>query len=557
MAFNKGGVVASIVSKWDDRGVRAAQRDFAKMAQTTKKSSTAVKGFNDSLKGLGVTLGTAAVVGGMVAFAKNAVQMAIESKRTIVRIEQIAKSMGVFYGVMGGTTDRLTQYAQSLQDATGVSDETVKSGQAILLTFKEIATSAGDAGGMFDRATAALLDLSAAGFGEVEQNAKSLGKALNDPVKGLTALGRQGITFTEQEKAKVKALVASGKAFEAQNVIMSAVEMQVGGVAEAVSNDFDKISAAAADAQEQIGYALVDATDRASQAFGGSGGIIEQIRKAGEQTANLVAGVGLLVDGFATLGGVLPENDRRWDALMRLDRIVNPVQRLLAQWNEQGERVRLQDEAQQRRIDTIANRYGALAASIRGAAAAQFEEADAQDEAARKTLKHKSAVDRLKQSLDLLNGKNQSRIEARLNLRELRREGPAQSGERKGADGKITNFTTRDDRIAYALQYTQGVESLALALGGGKKSAQAIDMGREYITSIVGKKMANQLLQTPNMQANPRGWEGYYSKGGTSIVIEQQIINTSTPAEAIEQTKRWARLSAAGRGPVAPAKAIG
>jgi hypothetical protein len=31
-----------------------------------------------------------------------------------------------------------------------------------------------------------------------------LGKALNDPIKGITALAKQGVTFTEQEKERIK-----------------------------------------------------------------------------------------------------------------------------------------------------------------------------------------------------------------------------------------------------------------------------------------------------------------------------------------------------------------
>ena len=31
-----------------------------------------------------------------------------------------------------------------------------------------------------------------------------LGKALNDPVKGITALGRAGVTFTDEQKKQIK-----------------------------------------------------------------------------------------------------------------------------------------------------------------------------------------------------------------------------------------------------------------------------------------------------------------------------------------------------------------
>jgi hypothetical protein len=83
--------------------------------------------------------------------------------------------------------------------------------QAKLLTFGELAKSADQAGGAFDRATKAAIDMGAAGFGTAEMNAVQLGKALNDPIKGVAALAKSGVTFTEQEKEKIKTLVESNK----------------------------------------------------------------------------------------------------------------------------------------------------------------------------------------------------------------------------------------------------------------------------------------------------------------------------------------------------------
>ena len=294
------GARVHIYGDWDGSGVKKAQKDLSGFQKQAGGFTNAV---SKSFLGMGAAIGGAMALGSIVSFAKDyagaAIEMAQESQKTTDRIEAIGKSMGVFYTQMGGTTKRLTEYAQELQNVTGISDETTKSGQAILLTFSELAKTSGEAGGMFDRATAALLDLSAAGFGDATTNAKSLGKALNDPVKGLTALGRQGITFTEQEKDKVKALVATNQTLEAQNLIMSAVEKQVGGTAKAVANDFDKINAAAADAQELIGFALVDSIKGVTDAFGGSGGLVEVINEAGQYAADLVTGLGQVVVSIA------------------------------------------------------------------------------------------------------------------------------------------------------------------------------------------------------------------------------------------------------------------
>jgi hypothetical protein len=63
-------------------------------------------------------------------------------------------------------------------EATGVDTNSIKATQAKLLTFKELAATADELGGNFQRTTKAAIDLGAAGFGTAELNAVALGKAL-------------------------------------------------------------------------------------------------------------------------------------------------------------------------------------------------------------------------------------------------------------------------------------------------------------------------------------------------------------------------------------------
>jgi phage-related protein len=119
----------------------------------------------------------------------------------------------------------------------------------------------GQAGGAFDRATKAALDLASAGFGTAEGNAVQLGKALQDPVKGLASLAKAGVTFTEQEKENIKALVESGKQLEAQELILKAIENQVGGTAEASASSFDKMKFSIASVSDTFGEMMLPVID--------------------------------------------------------------------------------------------------------------------------------------------------------------------------------------------------------------------------------------------------------------------------------------------------------
>jgi len=175
------------------------------------------------------------------------------------RVRNIAKSMGLFGDQSDAVAERLNNLADKIELQTGVDGNAIQMTQAKLLTFKELANTADELGGNFDRATQAAVDMAAAGFGAAEQNAVQLGKALNDPVNGLAALRRSGITFTEDEKAKIKTLAESNRMHEAQALVLAAIEKQVGGTAAATADASVQIKAALNQGFEEVGKPLASA----------------------------------------------------------------------------------------------------------------------------------------------------------------------------------------------------------------------------------------------------------------------------------------------------------
>ena len=191
--------------------------------------------------------GIAAAVGGLIA-ARSLVRTAIElnaigeaGRAGDRALANITKQMGLFGDESDNVTKRLIDFADKTARMTGVDGEAIATAQTKLMTFRELAKSADVAGGAFDRATMAAIDMASAGFGEASTNAVQLGKALNDPVKGINSLTRSGITFTEKEKSKIAALVASNKMLDAQEMILKAIETQVGGTAAASATSSGKI----------------------------------------------------------------------------------------------------------------------------------------------------------------------------------------------------------------------------------------------------------------------------------------------------------------------------
>ena len=234
-----------IAAEYDQRGLKKAQQELANFGNNAKKAL------------LAVGVASAAVGVGLVKFGADSIAAAQNVEQANRRLEQVAKSMDLFGAATAQVSQRLIDFAEKNEVLVGVDGEVIKATQAKLLTFKELAKTADSVGGSFDRATMAALDLAAAGFGSAETNATQLGKALQDPIKGITALTRSGVTFTAQEKEKIKALVESGNILEAQNLILSAIETQVGGTAEATAKASDRMKLAFENILESVGEQLL------------------------------------------------------------------------------------------------------------------------------------------------------------------------------------------------------------------------------------------------------------------------------------------------------------
>lgn len=156
-----------------------------------------------------------------------------ELKETQAQNAMTAAGIKSTGGAANVTAKHVESLAGALLNKSGVDDQVIQSGENMLLTFTKVRNEAGKGNDIFDRATKSALDLSVRGFGSMEGMSKMLGKALQDPVKGMAAMSKAGVTFTQGQKDSVKAMVASGNILGAQKMILKEVENQVGGSAEA------------------------------------------------------------------------------------------------------------------------------------------------------------------------------------------------------------------------------------------------------------------------------------------------------------------------------------
>ena len=255
-------ITVPIISEWNKTQLDKATKDIESFGG---KAGKAFNGLASAGKKLAI--GLAGVGVAAVAVGKDLYEAGERAATSNARIDQIAQSMDLFGTATADVTDRLKDLANETARKTGIDQNQIKQAQATLLTFKDLAGTAGVVGSNFDRATQAAIDLAAAGFGTAESNAVQLGKALNDPIKGLSALARSGVTFTEAEKEVIETLVESGNTFKAQQLVLEAIEKQVGGTAEATANSSDQMRVAFSQLQERVGLALLPVFNRLATFF--------------------------------------------------------------------------------------------------------------------------------------------------------------------------------------------------------------------------------------------------------------------------------------------------
>lgn len=220
-----------------------------------------------------------------------------DSQKAIAQLDATLKSTG---GKAGVTKDAALKLASSLQRVTTYSDEAVLSGENLLLTFTNIGSD------VFDQATTAALDMSTAMGQDVKSSAIQLGKALNNPVEGLTALTRVGVTFSDEQKALIKSLQDSGDMAGAQTVILQELQKEFGGSAVAAGSTFagslEILKNKGDDALETLGGAMIPALTNLT---GVVGGVIDAFTELSPEVQQTIANVALVGAGLAVVGPVI------------------------------------------------------------------------------------------------------------------------------------------------------------------------------------------------------------------------------------------------------------
>jgi len=244
--------------------------------------------FDSFNKRMGITLGSIAAAG--LSFTK-LVKNSIEVENAISQLDNKIRSTG---GSAGFTRDQLVKMASGLQNVTTYGDQAVMEMQALLLTFREIQ------GSQFAGAQEAILNMATSLGTDLKTAAMQVGKALNNPAEGLSALKKAGVSFSDAQEKTIKALTSTGRAAEAQDLILKELEKSFGGSAKA--------------ARETFGGSLTALNNAFGNLLQGNNltGASQEIEKLTKilqdpktvESANALFSV--LIKGFANIAGVIP-----------------------------------------------------------------------------------------------------------------------------------------------------------------------------------------------------------------------------------------------------------
>lgn len=193
---------------------------------------------------LGNTIAAAFTVKAITRFAAESIQASQKAQSTLNILNQTIQATGANAWT---SSKELQQMSKDLQSMTNYADDEVQAMQAVLLGFKNIK------GDNFREATTAILDMATVMGMDLKSAAQSIGKALDDPIKGMDSLKKQGFNFTDAQKEVIQAMLDTNDIAGAQKIVLDELAGTFGGAAQAAVNGSTQIKNAWGDLKEGIG----------------------------------------------------------------------------------------------------------------------------------------------------------------------------------------------------------------------------------------------------------------------------------------------------------------
>src|SRR6266568_2610550 len=230
-----------------------------------------------------------------------------ESMNAQAGLAQTNQVLASTHGIAGVTANAVLDLATQYSHLTQFSDDTVQASENMLLTFTNIGKN------VFPQATRTVLDMSQALGQDTKNSAIQLGKARNDPIAGITALQRVGVTFSQTQKDLIKHFMDTNNIAGAQGVILQELQKEFGGSAVAAGKTFGGQLAIAGqrldDIKQSIGDALMPVLAALLQKIGPIVDAFSQWVASGHAVSDVIAAfnahASVLIPILVGIGAVL------------------------------------------------------------------------------------------------------------------------------------------------------------------------------------------------------------------------------------------------------------
>lgn len=266
--FTAGMTAAERASDRSARNIAGRQKKAAQDTEKAWKNATAYIG--GAFAGL-------SIAGVLTTFIRESVDASNEQAQLAAALKSTGEAAGF-------SAQQLNAMASSMASNSIFSEGDINKAQTRLLAYTNIV------GEQFPEAMQAVIDMSARLGMSVEQSAETIGKALDVPSQGLTALSRQGFRFTEEQKKAVEQLEKTGQTAKAQAIVLDALKASYGG--------------AAAAARDTLGGALLALQEQFRTLLTGSDGSVGGMKDAVEELIKVLRSPEVKA-AFDTLGTLI------------------------------------------------------------------------------------------------------------------------------------------------------------------------------------------------------------------------------------------------------------
>ena len=274
-------------SAWDKmkQSVSGVGTQFRELALAGAAAAAALVGFS-SIKG----------------FFTDVVSESEKLQRNLLRTEAVIKAT---VATAGFNVQQLHEQARQMALATLQSTEGVMAAQQIMLTFRSVT------GDTFTRAMSLANDLSVTIGSDLNGAVTQLGKALEDPVKGMNAMARSGVSFSEAEQDVIKSLVETGQKAKAQSMILDVLAGQYGGIAEKEALGF-------AGAMDTLGQRMQELKIHIGENTGLLPALADNVNGVANAVLALDDNLPAVIAGLTTLGAIVAQGAALYVGMMAI-----------------------------------------------------------------------------------------------------------------------------------------------------------------------------------------------------------------------------------------------